>query len=128
MYWFEASGHTYQGQWVDGHMEGRGCYRYSEGEKYEGDFRNDARHGTGAYYHSNGDVYHGQWANDKRHGKGKVIFGTGPDWSLIGEWKNDMCDGLAVRCQRNGHCIVEHWSAGTGIHACDSPLRLRKLS
>ncbi len=40
----------YEGEWVDGHMEGPGRLTFPDGQEYEGTFAKSAITGTGVRY------------------------------------------------------------------------------
>jgi len=90
----------YDGDWVEGKMEGYGTYRFYDKRKdgyskkqYEGHFRNNVREGIGRMTYENGDVYVGQWQNDCRTGEGVCYFHNGDIFQGI--WKFDkMVRGL----------------------------------
>ncbi len=38
---FRPDGRSYEGEWLDNNMNGKGKYVWSDGRKYEGDYKND---------------------------------------------------------------------------------------
>ena len=80
----------YEGDFIDGHREGRGIYRYFEkADKYEGQWSNNFRHGIGKMIYNNIGEYHGYWENGKRHGEGVFTYAKTGDvysgWWRFGE-------------------------------------------
>merc|ERR1711957_1148644 len=78
----------YEGHFVEGVRQGRGCYRYfASGDKYEGAFVKNQRHGLGCMTYNGKGEYKGYWENGFRHGEGVFTYASG-------EWKdNKMVDG-----------------------------------
>jgi hypothetical protein len=62
-----------EGNFVNGFLEGRGAYYYTNGARYEGEFKAGNFEGQGTYFYKDGSKYIGEWKNDKRHGNG-VLF------------------------------------------------------
>ena len=42
----EASGNSYDGDWIENKREGFGTYRSADGRVYVGEFKNDKQYGT----------------------------------------------------------------------------------
>jgi hypothetical protein len=58
-YW---DGNSYDGEWVNGKMQGNGAMMYTNGNRYEGEWVNNARKGFGVFTNSKGVVvFKGQW-------------------------------------------------------------------
>ena len=72
-----SSGNMYEGDWVDGKIEGVGTLTYTDGDRYVGSWSDGQMHGTGTYYYASGDIYEGEWRADKRHGGGTVTYMSG---------------------------------------------------
>ena len=65
----------YEGDWIDGIRQGKGCYTSkSSGNKYDGEYNNDKKEGSGKYIWSNGDWYDGAWSGGLRHGQGVYVW------------------------------------------------------
>ncbi|NQW28224.1 MAG: hypothetical protein HQ474_09960 [Flammeovirgaceae bacterium] len=60
-----ANGDKYEGDWVDGKMNGLGTYTFANGDKYEGDRVDGRMNGSGTYTYANGDKYEGDWVDGK---------------------------------------------------------------
>ena len=57
----------YEGDFVDGKMEGHGTVFYRNGNKYTGEFANDMKEGSGIWYDFNSQEKRmGTWKNNKR--------------------------------------------------------------
>ena len=89
---YEATGDTYEGDWVEGNIEGEGKFSFSNGdifagefkdnamtsgvlskangEEYAGDFVEDLFDGYSLYKWPNGDTYCGDFHKGKKHGDG----------------------------------------------------------
>jgi hypothetical protein len=69
--------YIYEGDFINGVMEGDGIIKYSDGTYYEGQFRNDKYQGKGKIVFKNGGSYEGDFNNNLIHGKGKYIYPGG---------------------------------------------------
>ncbi|PRP74427.1 hypothetical protein PROFUN_06556 [Planoprotostelium fungivorum] len=77
----ERAKDSYDGEWVDGQMEGQGTYK-SESFKYTGQFKNGKMHGQGLIEWTGGTSYQGDFDNNLPHGKGVL---TSPYGVYTGE-------------------------------------------
>jgi hypothetical protein len=48
-----------------------GIIYLNNGARYDGDFIEGIMEGKGTYYYANGDKYEGDWGKNKKHGQGK---------------------------------------------------------
>ena len=85
---------TYEGDWLNGEMDGFGTYKFWDKSKdqfskqiYDGQFKHGVREGVGIMKYSNGDVYNGNWQNNYRTGDGICYFADGCVFQ--GLWKFD---------------------------------------
>ena len=44
-----ANGNVYEGEWVDGSIDGYGTLRYADGDSYTGNWKHGKMHGEGRY-------------------------------------------------------------------------------
>lgn len=51
----------YEGEWVDGKMQGRGTYQYSDGSVYDGGWVGGKMQGKGVFVYPNGNRYEGEF-------------------------------------------------------------------
>ena len=61
----------YEGLWINGKRNGKGCYKFKNGNIYEGELLNGNYHGFGKYTYANHNeylVFEGNWINDKING------------------------------------------------------------
>lgn len=72
-----ANGDRYEGDAVDGKLQGRGVYIWKNGDRYEGDFFNNMLQGKGVLSYANGDRYEGEFVDSKKQGKGVLIHANG---------------------------------------------------
>lgn len=52
---------SYDGDWVNGHMDGFGTFYFADDATYEGVMRDNWPNGEGTARYSNGGVYVGRW-------------------------------------------------------------------
>ena len=51
----------YEGEFINGNMEGSGVFQYKDGKRYEGQFLNNTLHGKGILIFPNGQKAVGEW-------------------------------------------------------------------
>merc|ERR1719481_1163477 len=93
------NGDRYEGDWIDGIRQGKGCYTSkSSGNKYDGEYNNDKKEGSGKYIWSNGDWYDGAWSGGLRHGQGVYVWKekneNSEEIEEIGRYEGDWKDGI----------------------------------
>ena len=81
-----ANGDIYEGELLNGIMDGQGTYKYNEGAVYIGQLKNGMRDDMGKYQSVNGEHYIGYFRRNKRHGEGTKIHLDGR--VDHGEWLN----------------------------------------
>ena len=84
--------YIYEGDFINGVMEGDGIIKYSDGTYYEGQFRNDKYQGKGKIVFKNGGSYEGDFNNNLIQGKGKYIYPGGKIYE--GDFQNGMKHGF----------------------------------
>ena len=99
---------TVQSGCLSGDCEyGTGVFAYPDGSRYEGDFVDGKLNGNGTWYYPNGDFYAGQFKDNYMHGEGTLTLADGKvtsgDWAE-GEYIGDRSKTeVAVGCQE-GDC------------------------
>ncbi|ORX55307.1 histone H3 K4-specific methyltransferase SET7/9 N-terminal domain-containing protein [Piromyces finnis] len=83
---------TYEGEWVNDEINGKGKIEYANGNSYEGDWLNNKYNGTGTYRWSDGSYYIGEWLENKMNGPGKYYDKNKEVW--IGLFINGKSDSL----------------------------------
>ena len=81
----------YEGEWIDGKMEGKGIYQYSDGSTYDGSWVDGKMQGKGVFIYPNGNRYDGEFMNDMKEGFGILLYKNGEryevsnkfSWSII---------------------------------------------
>ena len=69
--------HTYLGDFLRGKMHGKGIYKWPDGNVYEGEYIYGIKEGYGEFKWNDGRIYKGPFKNGKQHGKGRLtINGT----------------------------------------------------
>lgn len=79
------------------HGHGKVCYpgmNGKGGETYDGDWQEDKMHGRGRYCFTSGAIYQGEWVNGKMEGQGSMQYFDGTSYN--GEWKNGLFHGEGV--------------------------------
>ena len=66
--------HTYLGDFVSGKMHGRGLYKWPDGNQYEGEYINNIKEGQGEFKWKDGRIYKGSFKKGKPHGNGLLII------------------------------------------------------
>ncbi len=68
---------TYEGEWNNGFIDGKGTYTWNNGNKYVGEFVENRIEGLGVFYYINGDIYEGLFKNSTFDGIGKLTYANG---------------------------------------------------
>lgn len=123
-------GSKYEGQFLNGKIDGWGTWYYANGDKYVGTFRNNYAHGKGTLYHKDSTKVTGDWVEGEYRGnsiiekgrigcvEGNCHTGTGTyiykDGSAkyTGQFVNDLPDGEGAIFYANGERYVGMWKAG----------------
>ncbi len=61
--YLRSENNTYEGDFLEGSMEGKGVMDFWNGDRYEGDFVNDTSYGKCKYIYNNSDYYEGNFSN-----------------------------------------------------------------
>jgi len=73
-----AQGDTYEGNWENDLMSGKGVYINSNGDKYSGNFKHGVKQQYGVMEYQNKDKYEGEWKDDMIWGSnGQFWFANG---------------------------------------------------
>ena len=90
---------------------GKGKLVYPNGDTYEGDFVNGSLEGEGVFINVNYGVYQGQFSKNVRNGSGSFAFKTGDSYQ--GDWKNDKRDGIGKLTDHEGKVLQQGtWKEG----------------
>jgi hypothetical protein len=112
------NGGRFDGQFKDGMREGRGTVVYANGDKYVGEFGADMKSGRGTIHYTNGDRYIGDFANDMRFGKGTLLYENGNKYA--GGFRNDVRHGNGILRFSNGDIyrgqFIEDLRTGRGTY------------
>lgn len=68
-------GHTYEGQFRGGEINGSGTFKWGNGDIYIGEMKNGKMHGHGKYYYKDsGQIYEGEYYQGKKQGAGRIKY------------------------------------------------------
>jgi hypothetical protein len=74
---YKKKNETYEGEFLDGVINGHGTYRWADKQIYTGDWVMGKMHGKGTYKWPNGGEYSGSYENNIKHGNGVWKFTDG---------------------------------------------------
>ena len=94
-------GGSYDGDWVEGEMHGRGVYTYAHGDSYDGDWVEGKKHGRGVHTYAYAGSYDGDWVEGKKHGRGVRTY-----------WDGDSYDGDWVEGKQHGRGVYTYALTG----------------
>ena len=112
-----ASGHAYDGDWVDDKRHGAGTYTYASGDKYTGELRDDKFAGRGRFEFASGNVFEGEFEDNKRV-RGVYTLASGDVFE--GGWRNDKFSGRGTYTLPSGAAYAGPWKRGK-IHVAAGP-------
>lgn len=99
-------GTIYVGNFVDGVCSGKGKVTWKDGSYYEGEYIDGLRNGSGTYVWANGNKYTGNWVNNKREGQGTMTYSDG---EYTGQWENDKRNGYGYQTLKNGNSYLGYF-------------------
>ena len=101
---YKSSGDTYEGDFVNDELTGKGKFVFSNGDTYEGDVVNGKRQGYGTYKWADGSSYEGEFSANRKNGKGTIVWADGS--SYVGDFVNDVKSGTGTYLFSNGDVYV----------------------
>ncbi len=106
------SGDVFEGTFVDGQLSGEAHCNFSDGSSYDGEYENDQINGHGTLTMENGDVYEGDFRENTFFGKGKYTYADGNFFD--GEWEDGAWRGSGTyTTSENGESVTyysSYWS------------------
>lgn len=105
-----TNGDTYEGQFKNGVKEGYGKVQNESGCVYEGQWKQNVRCGHGLCYDTDGGIYEGAWVDDKHHGIGVYYYNSGNRY--VGGWKDGLKHGIGVYHWVSGKWEKNEWDNG----------------
>jgi hypothetical protein len=69
--------YSYDGEWRNGYLEGRGVYKFDDDQCYEGEFRSSQQHGEGRAQYPHGQSFSGGWKKGRIDGQGTFTYDAG---------------------------------------------------
>eukprot|EP00667_Euglena_gracilis_P008931 EG_transcript_9058 len=100
---FTIGDSTYEGEFQNGEMTGKGRRVWGSGAVYCGDFLLGEMHGFGEYLAADGTKYEGEWQFNKRQGQGTLQWPDGQHYE--GSFHNHKPHGPGVLQLRNGDVL-----------------------
>ena len=100
----------YEGEVLDGLMDGRGHYTFADGNVYVGEWRRGKKEGVGTFSWANGDVHDGEWVDGKMAGRGRIVLEG--KLTYDGEWLRGKCHGQGQCRYSNGDKFVGEYRDG----------------
>lgn len=82
---WDHGGSSYEGEWKDGVMHGKGKMNWPDGRQYIGEFRNNMKHGNGVFTWEDGKRYDGGYRNDEQDGIAHFVNQDGVERN--GQWE-----------------------------------------
>ena len=110
-----ASGSSYDGDWLEDQMHGKGLYVWSDGQRYDGMFRDGVKSGRGILTWPTGNKYEGQFLEDQRHGLGVLYWSDGTTYQ--GLFALNQMNGFGVRTVPNEEAAFQRWRMGDLLEA-----------
>ena len=118
-----SNGDTYDGEWKDGMIHGKGVYkRAATGAVYDGDWVEGKRTGQGKYTDPLTNLtYNGSWLDNFRHGDGELTDASG---TYIGTFEKGQAQGNGAflfkdGCKYEGHFVNDEFD-GQGTYTFPS--------
>ena len=122
-----AAEHGYEGEFLDGLLNGRGVHTWADGGRYEGEYRDGIFHGRGVFAYANGNRYEGEYRDGRRNGRGVYMWADGARYE--GEYRDDKPHGQGTLASGgvaysgiwwNGCLEAEsrNWAVGTTMEEC----------
>ena len=103
------NGNYYQGDFYNDIFNGYGIYRWGSERTYEGNWKNGKMDGKGKLILIDGSYYVGEFVNGQKCGKG--FYAWNKDKYYDGEWKNDKQNGYGIY-YKNGKQLKGFWING----------------
>lgn len=111
---WEKSGNRFEGRFIDGSKEGRGCFHFSDGSTLSGSYRDDQVEGETLYTHADGSYMIAEYQNGEMEGP---FTEHAPDGSVVTR-------GLHKGGRRSGVLQTFDEFGGSVIGTVDSEGRL----
>ena len=90
----------FQGSFKDGHYEGLGLVKFTNGDMFKGEFKGGKRNGFGQYRYKERHIFEGMYKDDKCEGHGKQLYSDGETFD--GHYKNNVRHGQGKYMYING--------------------------
>ncbi len=118
-------GAWFEGETVDGVMQGMGVYRFENGDRYEGEFRDGCCSGWGSCLFKGVGRYVGEFREDRCNGAGSMFYQGGELYR--GEWQDGTRTGWGRYTYPDGETVEGRWSGGELVERGVCPQQLLRL-
>lgn len=95
LYWHNGLKLTYEGNWQDNQLHGKGVLKLLGKWTYDGQFVRNKKHGSGRLSYVSGAYYEGEFQCDQKHGQG-AMFWVDPQEVYRGQWIHNRLEGFGV--------------------------------
>ena len=82
---FNSSKISYEGDWKEGKIHGKGVYLWKDKSRFEGEYVDGQKEGDGIFTYASGKKYVGQWKGGVQEGLG-ILYSPDGGELKIGEW------------------------------------------
>eukprot|EP00830_Metopus_es_P008487 TRINITY_DN1827_c0_g1_i2.p1 TRINITY_DN1827_c0_g1~~TRINITY_DN1827_c0_g1_i2.p1 ORF type:complete len:195 (-),score=22.41 TRINITY_DN1827_c0_g1_i2:9-593(-) len=95
-----ADGSSYTGGYIDGERDGEGIFIARDTSRYEGSFKKGAAEGKGTFSAADGSIKSGTWRDGRLSGHGSIKEKCGREY--LGEFVKGKREGLGTECYNGG--------------------------
>lgn len=111
----DENGDLYEGDFVNGVMEGAVTILTKEGNKFLGEYKAGKKEGPGQWEYSNGTLSNGIFQNGEMNGNGVKFYDKERAVRYEGEFKDDKPGGKGTYFTPDGEKITALWERGKVI-------------
>ena len=98
---------SYIGDWKNDLQDGYGTEKWNNQTEYQGQYREGKKWGKGSIQFKDGSRYIGEFYSDQLHGKGRFIWNNGSEYE--GNWRYNKMEGYGVYKGKDGKQYIGHY-------------------